>query len=342
MLPIPLTLDQLPSQWRSLETQLVSLAKQEREQYEYASDRLVLNSLAMAQWYASKRNWQALHKHLSDRNILTDKAIVLASKPKPSKPKPSTGALIRLFTAQCMAEVLAIPKLIHAPLHSYLLLDFLLYLAHLGKTYKLTPLFFQLTHYEKGKSIYKDKKYLQIRSKVKIGRNVRDMLLLFSKKYKEKVRCERTPLSTIEKKKLLDKVFKQIITDKWQDTQSIHTRFTKLCDVPMDKYRLDDRLEYRRSLGEIFYYKPAKGNSAYYSNNPNATEFESEWMDVARAYDIAVKNGCKAAFNTFRTKMWKTDYTKEGILQYYRQYGLDFRFEVPADENYVFKWRLLP
>ena len=337
MLPIPLPPDQLPKQWRSLEAQLSDLANKEMSLYKYEKDRLVRNSLAMAQWHASKRNWQALYKHLSDRGILTNNPVVIAAKPK-----PFTGALLRLFTAQCMARVLVLPKPTHAPLHNYLLLGFLLHLAYLGQTYKLTPMFFQLTHSEKSNRRYEDKKYLQLRSKIKIGQNVRSLLLDFSHKYKEKVKRERTPLSTIDKKKILDKVFSQIITDKWQDTQSIYTRFAKLCDMPMDKYRLDDRLEYRQSLGEIFRYKPAKGNCAYYSNNPNATGFESEWMDVARAYDIATRNGCKAAFNTFRTKMWKADCTKEGILNYYRQYGLDFRFEVPADENYVFKWRLLP
>ena len=337
MLPIPLPPEQLPSQWRSLEAQLSDLANKEISLYEYASDRIVNNSLAMAQWYASKRNWQALYKHLSDRGILTNNPVVIAAKPK-----PFTSALLRLFTAQCMAKVLVFPKSTYAPLHNYLLLDFLLYLACLGQTYKLTPLFFQLTHSEKSNRNYSDKKYLSLRSNIKIGKDVRALLLKNSANHQAKVRRERTQLTSMEKKKLLDKVFEQIITDKWQDTQSICTRFNKFTNTTVDRYRLDDRLEYRRAIGEIFRYKPAKGVSVYYSNNPNATEFESEWMDVARAYDIAVKNGCKTGFNTFRAKAWRKDCTKEGATRYYRQYGLDFRFEVPADENYVFKWRLLP
>lgn len=160
---------------------------------------------------------------------------------------------------------------------------------------------------------------------------------------KDHKKSKQKGISTLTKGKILAEVFNKILTDKWQDVKTLHEKFGKVSPIPMERSRFDDRLEYRAKKGEIFKFKPDGSNCAFYSSNPDASSFENEWMDLNRAYAIACSNGYTAAINTFRCKADKADMTKEGILRYYRRFGLEYRFksEIPEGENRFFKWRVI-
>ncbi len=332
MLPIQLPRF-APEQWRSLEKQLIAIAAKEKNELE-PPYRKVNNILATVQHSVKAKRWQEAFNMLSDRGIVSL--------------KPET-TLLQLLAAQKMAYVLAIapkqekpiqvrvskPKVLKPnsnPLLVFWTIKIVFnWIAETVKEYKLTPLYFQLT--------YKNEHgYYKLRSKLKMGVTVRKMLILSRKQYKKR---KGKGLSTLAIAKVLDEVFRAILTDKWQDVSTLYTKFCKRSPIPMERSRFDDRLEYRAKKGELFKHKPDNSSCVYYSLSPNASSFEDDWMDLNRAYAIAVSNGCKAAINTFRCKPNKGDCTKEGILRYYRRFGLEFRFEVPEDENRLFKWRLV-
>jgi len=334
---LPIQLPQFaPEQWRSLEEQLIAIANREKLELE-PRDRIVHKALPMVQHAAKAKQWTHVFNELRSRGII--------------ELKRGSAALLQFFTAQRMALCLTykpvkvakakpqkitakpIPKPKYKPCDSFLILSFLRWIVNEAKEHRLTRMFFQLTHEEYGY------KRLRAKNSIKIGSTVREMLVLFSPRGKQKRLKKR--LSTLAKKRILDKAFNQILTNKWQDTHTLYSKFCEITQIPMERSRFDDRLKYRATIGEIAHYRPEKSGIAYYSNSQDATDFESEWIDFNRAYDLAVTNGCKTAPNTFRTKPHKTDYTKEGVLRYYKQFGLEYRYEVPENENPLFKWRAI-
>jgi len=309
MIPIPLP-EFDATQWRSLEKQLMVIAAKEKLQLK-PRDRKVNNILATVQHSARAKRWHEVFNMLCERGIITLQSTtpqVKVTKPKPVRTKPKS---IKISPVVCFFVVRTVFNWI--------------------ASYRLSPLYFQLTYRnEHG--------YYKLKSKLKMGATVRRMLIL-SRKHHKKAKAKR--LSTIAKSELLTKAFDKILTDQWQDVKTLYEKFCKVTDIPMERSRFDDRLEYRAKKGEIFKHKPNGSNCAFYSTNPDASSFGDEWMDLNRAYAVAVANGCKAAINTFRSKATRKDYTKQGVINYYRQFGLEYRFEVPSDQNKFFKWRLV-
>jgi hypothetical protein len=331
---LPIQIPQFaPEQWRSLEKQLIAIAAEETLELD-PPDRTVKKILAAVQYSAKANRWQEVFNMLRDRGIISLKAettllqllaaqkmaYVLAIAPKQEKPKPAKVNKPRRLRSN--------PN----PLITFCLIKSVFsWIAAIVKEHKLTPIYFQLTYTnEHG--------YRKLRSKIKMGVTVRKMLILARKQYKKR---KGKGLSTLATGKILNETFAKILTDKWQDVSTLYEKFCKITAIPMARSRFDDRLEYRAKKGEIFKHKPVGSNCAFYSLNPNASSFEDEWMDLNRAYAIAVSNGYTAAINTFRCKANKTDMTKEGILRYYRRLGLEYRFEIPEGENRFFKWRLI-
>jgi hypothetical protein len=330
---LPIQLPEFASEhWRSLEKQLIKIANQEKEELEEPRDRKVYNVLAAVQYSAKSNRWQEVFKMLRDRGIIAL--------------KPCDYGLIQLLTAQKIAHLLAsVPKLEARPIRVKVVIpkkrslkfnpliwfgvikSIFTWIKETVQKYRLTPIFFQLT-YQNNHGQYK------LKSSVKAGANASKILT--KKHFYKKKR-----LSTIEKGAKLIDIFDQILSDKWQDVGSLYRKFCAISDMPMVRSRFDDRLEYRFKKGEIFKHHPIDSNCAFYSFNPNADTFESEWMDLARAYAIAVSRGCKATSNTFRSKPLKPDCTPQGVQNYYKKFGIEFRFSVPEDENRLFKWRLI-
>jgi len=329
---LPIQIPQFaPEQWRSLERQLITIANREKLELE-PRDRIVHKALPMIQYAARAKRWDEVFKELHSRGIVQlEKAHAIS---------------LQLITAKMMAEILTtkpvdnnlllvvkrIPKPKYKPSECYTMLSFLRWIADQATEHRLTRMFFCLHYEENG---YKK---LRTKNKIRIGATAREMLILISPFQRAKLQRNNKKISTSAKKRVLDKAFNSVLTDKWQDIHSIYTKLCQIPDLNLVKEQIDDRLTYRVKIGEIYSHKPEGSKLVYYSK-VQATEFDSQWFDFGTAYRLAVEKGCTTAPNTFRTKPHKSDYTKEGVLRYYRKFGLEYRYEVPENENPLFKWR---
>lgn len=263
-------------------------------------DRLVNNSLALAKNYAKNNEWKSLWEFLRDRKI-----VALPTH---------HGILLKLWTLQAIAQCLqcakeakpiAIPaikrKRYRKIKNPRFLLEYLTIFAAWASTVECSQLYIRL-----------------LRCNPKLNKEV--------------------GISTKVIGIQLDEIFDKCLTDKWQDVHSIQQKLAKLTDNVRDRSALDARLKYRAITGDIYKLHPEGSVCVFYSK-VEATEFESEWLDVGRAYLLAQSRGCTSGFNTFRTKATRTDYTKQGVINYYAQFGLEFRFKAPSTENRFFKWR---
>lgn len=336
---LPIQLPQFaPEQWRSLEKQLIAIANREKLELE-PRDRIVAKVIPLAQSYAKHKQWSQVFNVLHSRGIV--------------RLKDSHAVSLQLITAKMMAEILTtkpvvdsanprkifikrVPNPKYKPSECYAMLSFLRWIVDEATEHRLTRMFFCL-HY-RDKDGYRK---LCTKGRIKIGTTVREMLLLTSPIQRAKLkRVSKIKIATSAKKRVLDKVFNSVLTDKWQDIHSIYTKLCQIPDLKLIKEQIDDRLTYRVKIGEIYSHKPENSKFVYYSK-VQATEFDSQWFDFGTAYKLAVERGCTTAPNTFRTKPHKSDYTKEGVLRYYRKFGLEYRYEVPENENPLFKWRLI-
>jgi hypothetical protein len=85
---LPIQIPQLTSdQWRSLEKQLIAIAAKEKAELE-PRDRLVNNSLFLAQGYARKSQWGDLFRFLIERNIVKIEGSAIAEPPPRKKRNP--------------------------------------------------------------------------------------------------------------------------------------------------------------------------------------------------------------------------------------------------------------
>ncbi len=335
---LPIQLPQFsPEQWRSLEKQLIDIVETEKLELE-PRDRIVHKVLPTVQYAARAKRWNEVFKELYSRGIV--------------RLKGTHAAFLQLITAKMMAEILVtkpvvdsvkpqkitikrVPNPKYKPSECHAMLSFLRWVVDEATEHRLTRMFFCL-HY-RDKDGYRK---LRTKDKIKIGVTVREMLLLTSPIQRAKLKRTSKKISTSAKKRVLDRVFNSVLTDKWQDIHSICTKLCQIPDLKLTKEQIDDRLTYRVKIGEIYSYKPDGSKLVYYSKI-QATEFDSQWFDFGTAYKLARERGCTTAANTFRTKPHKSDYTKEGILRYYRKFGLEYRFEIPENENPLFKWRLI-
>jgi hypothetical protein len=125
-----------------------------------------------------------------------------------------------------------------------------------------------------------------------------------------------------------DEVLYEALTDKWQDVGAIAIRLNALVDVPLSFNQTSKLLANRYRTKEIFRLMRDQQDLSYYSR-VEAIEFESQWLTLDMAYQLARSRGCTSAKNTFR-KHHKFDYGA---------FGIEFRREVPEFENGLLRWR---
>jgi hypothetical protein len=119
-----------------------------------------------------------------------------------------------------------------------------------------------------------------------------------------------------------------VLTDKWQDTGSICRKINELSDQPIDFIKVSKILCSRYAAGEVCRLNRDHHELGYYSRI-QATEFESQWLTLEMAFQLARSRGYEGAKNTFR-KNFRFNYAA---------YGLEFRKEVPEFENSLLRWR---
>lgn len=121
---------------------------------------------------------------------------------------------------------------------------------------------------------------------------------------------------------------REVLTDKWQDAVTIASKLNELLGENIELRKISKLLYNRSVSGEIHRFNRDHHEISYFSRI-EATEFESEWMTLEMAYQLAVSRGCTAARNTFR-KTHRFDYSA---------FGLEFRKAAPSNECSLLRYR---
>ncbi len=364
-LPIQLPAIPDPAQsfdaWRTVERTLAAIAaKEEANENLYRSEKIAYNAIAYARWQASKRQWSGLWQYLLDRQIL---AIGEVSAPPPKPPKPTRPtkppkAKIEKPVAPKVAKperlqappklkpkkkrrspiFLRFKKLKRAALRLQVFLWFADWVASTAPKCKARSPIKNRPDGERIKTLlsYKAKGgyaslklYLpKSKKRYRMNGDVIDILLKWSnpKRERSEVKIASDKAKGEACRLIPTEIFNQALSDKWQDTGAICAKLNVIADKPITLAQSVKILNSRLKTGEVH---QLKRNSQVYYSLVEATEFETEWINLSTAYEIAVSRGCTAAYNTFR-KTYKFNYAK---------FGLEFRKEVPEHHNSLLRWR---
>ena len=367
---LPISIPAIPSSeaspelWRQIAPTLAAIAEREKRDEELSSnEKIAYSSLAYARYNASKKQWSALWKYLLDRQIVQISNIATpppkpTKKPHPTRPPQSKPAKPIRENKPRSKRIRNRKRITNRKSPTYMFV-FVRLKPCLGGLRSLTT-FWQWLAYaaplcprekpplrlrSKGEKIRpilcaktKDGDWSRLRvwmrtskSWFKMGSNVRELLIEWSNPYRTIARKRKEKIRAVPKRTIrfisMDEI-NQVLTDKWQDISSITNKLNAILSKPIELSELSKLLR-KRSLAGLLkkMHYPQKGLT-YYSRI-EATEFENQWLTLDMAYRLAVSRGFQGAKNTFR-KHHKVNYSA---------YGLEFRRDVPANENSLLRWR---
>ena len=169
-----------------------------------------------------------------------------------------------------------------------------------------------------------------LKKRYKMNADVQKLLLDWSnpQRLKTRKKIESDKAKGLAKRVITTAQIREVLTDKWQDAVTIASKLNELLGENIELRKISKLLYNRSVSGEIHRFNRDHHEISYFSRI-EATEFESEWMTLEMAYQLAVSRGCTAARNTFR-KTHKFDYAA---------FGLEFRKAAPSNECSLLRYR---
>lgn len=346
---LPIKIETIPTAetslqvWRVIEARLSAIAvKEKNNENLYPSERTAYNAIAYAKYQAHKKQWRNLWEYLLDRQVLQiGEVISPPRKPRnPTRPtKPPKVATRKKMRKP--RKIMRFARLKPSLIRLRVFLWFCDYVVHSAPLcHAKSPLANRpdgdrikalLSYKASGGDYCSLKLYLpSIKARYKIHPNVLRVLLDWSNPLRERseVKINSDRQKGLDRRIVSDKILNQALTDKWQDVGAIAARLNSIIEAPLTFKQVSKLLSNRYRTGEIYRFNREHHDVSYYSQI-EATEFESQWLTLEMAYQLAISRGCKVAKNTFR-KNHRCDYSA---------FGLEFRREVPEFDNKLLRWR---
>ena len=169
-----------------------------------------------------------------------------------------------------------------------------------------------------------------LKKRYKMNADVQKLLLDWSnpQRLKTRKKIESDKAKGLAKRVITTAQIREVLTDKWQDAVTIASKLNELLGENIELRKISKLLYNRSVSGEIHRFNRDHHEISYFSR-VEAAEFESEWMTLEMAYQLAVSRGCTAARNTFR-KTHRFDYSA---------FGLEFRKAAPTNECSLLRYR---
>jgi hypothetical protein len=350
--------DTSPEIWRQVAPILSAIAEREKRNEDlYPSERTAYNALSFAQYQAGKKQWLSLWQYLLDRQVVQIGTIATPPpKPKSDRPKNKPPKNVAkpevkrkrninrerktdrksptyLYVFACLKPCLSG---LHFMLNLY---SFFAYIAPLCPRIK-PPLrdrpdgqrIKALLAYKTADGEYSSLKVYMpsLKRRYKMNPDVQKLLLDWSnpQRLKTRKKIESDKAKGLAKRIITTAQINSVLTDKWQDAVTIAAKLNELLGENIEFKKISKLLYNRSVAGEIYRFNRDHHEISYFSR-VQATEFESEWMTLEMAYQLAVSRGCPFARNTFR-KTHKFDYSA---------YGLEFRKAAPDNECSLLRYR---
>ena len=169
-----------------------------------------------------------------------------------------------------------------------------------------------------------------LKKRYRMNPDIQRLLLDWSNPQRTRTRkkVESDKAKGLAKRIITTAQIREVLTDKWQDAVAIASKLNELLGENIELRKISKLLYNRSVKGEIYRFNRDHHEISYFSR-VEAAEFESEWITLEMAYQLAVSRGCTAARNTFR-KTHKFDYAA---------FGLEFRKAAPSNGCSLLRYR---
>lgn len=361
---LPIKIETLPDieaslqTWMLIEKQLAAIAEREKQDEDlYPYERKAYNAIAYARYQASKGQWLSLWQYLLDRQVLQVGSIATPPKTKEREKalKPSSSKVLKPETKRkrvrnyerktdrksptYLYEFVSLKPCLSGLQFALNLWQFFAYSAPLCPRLK-PPLrdradgqrIKALLSYKTSSGEYSSLKVYMpsLKKQYRMNPNVQRLLLDWSNPQRTRTRkkVESDKAKGLAKRVITTAQIREVLTDKWQDAVTIASKLNELLGENIELRKISKLLYNRSVSGEIHRFNRDHHEISYFSRI-EAAEFESEWIALEMAYQLAVSRGCTAARNTFR-KTHKFDYAA---------FGLEFRKAAPSNECSLLRYR---
>ena len=350
--------------WMLIEKQLAAIAEREKQNEDlYPYERKAYNAIAYARYQASKGQWLNLWQYLLDRQVLQVGSIAtppksrikLEAKERNKTLKPSNSKAIEPEAKRKKTRNYEKKTNRKSPTYLYEFVSLKPCLSGLRSALTLWRFFAciaplcprlkpplrdrpdgqrikaLLSYKASGGDYASLKVYMpSLKKRYRMNPDIQRLLLDWSNPQRTRTRkkVESDKAKGLAKRVITTAQIREVLTDKWQDAVAIASKLNELLGENIELRKISKLLYNRSVLGEIHRFNRDHHEISYFSR-VEAAEFESEWITLEMAYQLAVSRGCTAARNTFR-KTHKFDYAA---------FGLEFRKAAPTNGCSLLRYR---
>ena len=350
--------------WMLIEKQLAAIAEREKQNEDlYPYERKAYNAIAYARYQASKGQWLNLWQYLLDRQVLQVGSIAtppksrikLEAKERNKTLKPSNSKAIEPEAKRKKTRNYEKKTNRKSPTYLYEFVSLKPCLSGLRSALTLWRFFAciaplcprlkpplrdrpdgqrikaLLSYKASGGDYASLKVYMpSLKKRYRMNPDIQRLLLDWSNPQRTRTRkkVESDKAKGLAKRVITTAQIREVLTDKWQDAVAIASKLNELLGENIELRKISKLLYNRSVKGEIYRFNRDHHEISYFSQ-VEAAEFESEWITLEMAYQLAVSRGCTAARNTFR-KTHKFDYAA---------FGLEFRKAAPSNGCSLLRYR---
>ena len=350
--------------WMLIEKQLAAIAEREKQNEDlYPYERKAYNAIAYARYQASKGQWLNLWQYLLDRQVLQVGSIAtppksrikLEAKERNKTLKPSNSKAIEPEAKRKKTRNYEKKTNRKSPTYLYEFVSLKPCLSGLRSALTLWRFFAciaplcprlkpplrdrpdgqrikaLLSYKASGGDYASLKVYMpSLKKRYRMNPDIQRLLLDWSNPQRTRTRkkVESDKAKGLAKRVITTAQIREVLTDKWQDAVAIASKLNELLGENIELRKISKLLYNRSVSGEIHRFNRDHHEISYFSR-VEAAEFESEWITLEMAYQLAVSRGCTAARNTFR-KTHKFDYAA---------FGLEFRKAAPSNGCSLLRYR---
>lgn len=350
--------------WMLIEKQLAAIAEREKQNEDlYPYERKAYNAIAYARYQASKGQWLNLWQYLLDRQVLQVGSIAtppksrikLEAKERNKTLKPSNSKAIEPEAKRKKTRNYEKKTNRKSPTYLYEFVSLKPCLSGLRSALTLWRFFAciaplcprlkpplrdrpdgqrikaLLSYKASGGDYASLKVYMpSLKKRYRMNPDIQRLLLDWSNPQRTRTRkkVESDKAKGLAKRVITTAQIREVLTDKWQDAVAIASKLNELLGENIELRKISKLLYNRSVKGEIHRFNRDHHEISYFSRI-EAAEFESEWITLEMAYQLAVSRGCTAARNTFR-KTHKFDYAA---------FGLEFRKAAPSNGCSLLRYR---
>lgn len=350
--------------WMLIEKQLAAIAEREKQNEDlYPYERKAYNAIAYARYQASKGQWLNLWQYLLDRQVLQVGSIAtppksrikLEAKERNKTLKPSNSKAIEPEAKRKKTRNYEKKTNRKSPTYLYEFVSLKPCLSGLRSALTLWRFFAciaplcprlkpplrdrpdgqrikaLLSYKASGGDYASLKVYMpSLKKRYRMNPDIQRLLLDWSNPQRTRTRkkVESDKAKGLAKRVITTAQIREVLTDKWQDAVAIASKLNELLGENIELRKISKLLYNRSVKGEIYRFNRDHHEISYFSR-VEAAEFESEWITLEMAYQLAVSRGCTAARNTFR-KTHKFDYAA---------FGLEFRKAAPSNGCSLLRYR---